>query len=103
MTLESSTTKHVFIAPSPLTHSADHPADTHRTRRSGSLRGRLHIEQPGDIENDEKLLIETMDAGSDPRQPRIEIDRNRFASVVAQLENLADRIDHEAIGFPVAI
>src|SRR5262245_9498001 len=70
MTLESSTTRQVFISilhsRPPLKHSQD--VASRRRRRS------VQFKNPIDIEDDQQLAVEPMHAGSDPCQPRIEID-----------------------------
>src|SRR5581483_1349448 len=99
MTLESSTTRHVFI-------TASHPSPRDRTRLrrhyvydSGRERGRSHVQKTIDVDDDEQLPVKPMDSRRNAREPRIEIDRVGFASVVIEFEPLADLVDQQAVGF----
>src|SRR5262245_9743238 len=91
MTLESSTTRQVFIVPSlPTTFS--------QIACSCRLELRRDVEHPVDIENHQKLAVEPMHAGGHPREPRIEIDRIVFPIAQRQLEHLADGVDQQTVG-----
>src|SRR5580692_11038519 len=73
MTLESSTTKQVFIM-SSLHASRAHPVD---------------------VENDQEVPLEPVHARGDAAEIAIEIDRVGLALVVGQLEHFADRVDEK--------
>src|SRR5262245_34001085 len=94
MTLESSTTKHFFITSSL---PAGVPAPT-KSRYSRGLRAYANVEHAVDIENDQKLAVEPMDAGRNAHQRGLEIDRIVLAARRRQSQHLADRIDQEAVG-----
>src|SRR5271155_1384533 len=103
MTLESSTTKHVFIVSSlypsrrwPLPPQFKTLISVHT-----SCRGRLgaEVKHPIDVENDEKLPIEPKHAGGHASELAVEIDRVGLAFAVRQFEDLAHRIDHKTERF----
>src|SRR6202008_1913402 len=97
MTLESSTTRQVFIAPPPSQirrRSAGHHACRSRRHRLGG-----GIEHIVDVENDHELTIEAMHAARDAREPRIEIDRVWLPRGLAGLHPLPDRIAPQSVGF----
>src|SRR5215475_11279115 len=93
MTLESSTTKQVFIV-QPHCVRAQFPF--HQT---ASRRGRLHfdVEHAVDIENHQKLSIEPVDTGRHARQPWIEVRRVWLARHVVELEDLANTVDQQSV------
>src|SRR5215475_3821229 len=95
MTLESSTTKQVFIV-QPRCVRAQFPF--HQT---ASRRGRRHfdVEHSVDIENHQKLSIEPVDTGRNARQPWIEVRRIWLAGHVVELEDLANTVDQQSVGF----
>ena len=76
MTLESSTTRQVFIAPSLLTmrRARAPPFALHRPLMRPSRR-RRSFEHAVDVENDQQLAFEPMHAAGHAREPRVEIDR----------------------------
>src|ERR1700722_5409418 len=109
MTLESSTTKHVFISAS----------NSPRRDVSGAVclslpcacrlpvLGRQHIrhdfENAIDVEHDHQLTVEAMHAAGELGHARIEIDGIFFAALVGKLEHFADLIDQQAIGFAAQV
>src|SRR5882672_10047588 len=107
MTLESSTIRQVFIAPSlrcraggpaPLFHAAIQIP----CRASCRLGPGTDLEHTVDIENDEQAPIEPIHARRDTSEPAVEIDRVVLAASRMKLEHLADRIDQQAIGLTPA-
>src|SRR5215470_704560 len=99
MTLESSTTRQVFIAASffPCGQSAVPRCCSH-PRLSRRERIAAHVEHAIHVEDDEKLSFQPMYAGRDAREARVEIDRVCFAGVVRKLEHLADGVDEKPVG-----
>jgi len=55
------------------------------------------------VENDHQLTLEPVHAAGDARQSRVEIDRIGFARVVAELHDLADRIDQQPVGLALEL
>src|ERR1043165_204215 len=98
MTLESSPTRQVFMAPHLLPGSVPGLRSAALSLLCGQ-RLRRAIEYVIDVENDHELSIEAMHASGHPREPRIEIDRVRLQRRLAELHHLADRIDQQAVGF----
>src|SRR5262245_56108404 len=98
MTLESSTTKQVFIAQPHFVH-AYFPFRQHPT---ASRRSRLHcdVEHSVDIEHHQKLSFEPIDSGRYASQAWVEVGRIWLARHIVQLEHLADAVDQQAVGFP---
>src|SRR5215467_12240770 len=81
MTLESSTTKQLFIATSLLslrTYCADSALSCGQCFAA-------HIENPINVENNEKLSIETMNTSRDACKTDVEVDRIGLAHVVVEL------------------
>src|SRR5215467_8810926 len=105
MTLESSTTRQVFIAsfflatmsPLPLTVRFSLPVCSRRFGVS------TDIEYPVHIEHDQEIAIEAMHARRYPRQPGVEIDGIALAARGRQPHHLADRVDQEAVGLALAL
>src|SRR5712691_6703633 len=62
-----------------------------------------HVEDAFDIEDDEELAVEAMDACGNLGEPCIEVDGIGFAGVVVELEHFADGIDEEPVAFPLAL
>src|SRR6185295_3735949 len=101
MTLESSTTKQLFMAPPRssgvrATRSRSlAPCPRAASCRHGAVR---HVEHAVDVENHHQLSLQAVNAAGDAGKPRVEIDRVCLARVVAELEHLADAVDHEPVG-----
>src|SRR5215204_6189689 len=89
ITLESSTTRQVFIMSLTLS-IADRPAFL--AASCGQFQ-RFKIEQPVDIENHEQLVLEPMNTRCDTLQPVIEIDRYGLGGVGAELQDFACAVD----------
>src|SRR5262249_22256569 len=83
-TLESSTTKHVFIL-------------VLRLRCFVGSRGHLHFslqfEHAIDVEDDHELAVETVDAAGELGHAGIEVDRVLFHAGLGQAQHLADLVD----------
>src|SRR5689334_1770428 len=97
MTLESSTTKHLFITTS-LSCSREQPAhSTHYPMRGASSRFNLrsHMQHPVNVENDQEPRIQSDDAGRNLRKPGIEISRVVLAHIIGERHHLADLIDQK--------
>src|SRR5665213_309415 len=97
MTLESSTTKQVFMAVPRLglqlyIGSVAWVSCRHR------IRGR-DIEHAVDIEHHQQLPFQAINAGRDRGQARIEIDRVALEQRFVELENFADAVDEKTVGF----
>src|ERR1700683_2834694 len=109
MTLESSTTKHVFIcAYSTLRGRARLNASPCASRFVAIVRSRrrrlgAQIEHPVDVEHDQKLTVEPVNAALQSRQLAVEIDWIGLALRLRQFEYLADRVHQQperfALGF----
>src|SRR5262245_44077347 len=94
MTLESSTTKHIFITPSlpsPVTRGPT-PHGICLGVASCGDRLALHFKHPVDVEHHQQLAIEPHHAGRDARKARVEIGGLQLAVLVRDLHDLADRI-----------
>src|SRR5438067_10948428 len=93
-TLESSTTKHVFIL-------------VLRLRCFRGLRSHLHFsfefEDAIDVEDDHELAVEAMDAAGELGHAGIEVDGVFLAAVVAQFEHLADLVDQKTVGLAAQV
>src|SRR5580704_19798131 len=97
MTLESSTTKHVFIV-SSLYPCAAKAAPMFRPDASHSVsRSRRHLDvemqYPVDVEHNEELAVEPEHAGGYAGEFTIEINGVGLALAVRQLEHFAHRVD----------
>src|SRR3569833_2725649 len=90
MTLESSTTKQLFITLYSFCNLLAPPASS----GNGAV---LDVQNTIHVEHDHQLALEPVDAGGDAPKPRVEIRRLRFASVVAKRHHFADRIHQQAI------
>src|SRR5712671_5994639 len=101
ITLESSTTRQVFIALRPLLNGRAHPTRSYRQflHRSGSHGLVAALEDAFHVEHHEQLLVQPMHPRRHARQMGIEIDRIRLAAAFGELEHLADGIDQQAVGF----
>src|ERR1700691_1234613 len=107
MTLESSTTRHVFISASA--------SQIFRGNVSYALALRLvcrwlcrqqvrhDFENTIDVGEDHQLTFEAMPAASQFGHARIEVDGVFLAAVVGKLEHFADLVDQEAIGFAAQV
>src|ERR1700733_7229169 len=98
MTLESSTTKHVFIVSSLYSCAVD--AAPMSSLKSFHSRSRRHlgakIQHPVDVEDDKELAVKPEYAGRYATELAVEIDRIGLALAVGQLEHFAYRIDQQA-------
>src|SRR6516165_676503 len=94
ITLESSTTRQFFIAPSfmPL-HDF-----TLTTYTSCGLGGRPEVQYPIEIKDQHQLSVEPMHARADMRELAIEIDRRIFTARSSHFQHLADLIDQQSVG-----
>src|SRR5882724_11846013 len=106
MTLESSTTRHVLILASacsdprrdvciaayalPVTNLCRHHV-------------RHDFENAIDIEHDHELAVEAMHAAGELGHAGIEVDGIFLAAVIGELEDLADLVDQQAIGFAAQV
>src|ERR1700727_3173696 len=109
MTLESSTTRQVFIFSLCFLGI---PQGTFALQLSSTpslppALCRQHVRHDFknaiDIEDDHELSIEAMHAVGKFRHPRIEIEGVVLAIVVGELEHFADLIDQKAVGFTAQI
>src|ERR1700754_3007860 len=95
MTLESSTTRHVFIS---LTSSAE---------RWDSLGGKggfgREFEDAIDVEDDHELAVEPVDAAGELGHAGIEVDGVFLAAGFGQAQHFADGVDQKAIGFAAQV
>src|SRR4051794_9883934 len=101
MTLESSTTRHVFISVSvslQISRRAFPDGQCSLSPVSGRLLARYDLQTALDVENDHQLSIQPMHARRHLRHPRIEIDRIDLAAFIRELHHLADRIDQKPVG-----
>src|SRR5580698_5287705 len=105
MTLESSTTRHVFISASA---SSGSPKGTFPLQRESARcfplflcrqHGGYEFENAIDVEHDHQLAVEAVDAAGELGHAGIEIDRIFLAAVVGKLEHFADLIDQKPVGF----
>src|SRR5580658_2098961 len=99
MTLESSTTKHVFIVSSLYSCAVDAaPMSSLKSFHSRSRRRHLgaKIQHPVDVEDDKELAVKPEYAGRYATELAVEIDRIGLALAVGQLEHFAHRIDQQA-------
>src|SRR5215472_3523891 len=100
MTLESSTTKQVFITPHS-TLGGRTRFDFNSTPSPCSCRGRLdaEIEDAVDIENYQKLAVEPVHPSGETAEIAVEIDRVRLALGLGELQDFADDVDQKAERF----
>src|SRR5580704_1835952 len=107
MTLESSTTKQVFISASLVRRipacSFPSAAPLTGARNSSRLRARSDIEHPVDVEHHQQPVIEPVYAGRYAGKPRIEVDGIVLALARLQPHHLSDRIDQQAVGFALML
>src|SRR5690348_5020795 len=96
MTLESSTTRQVFILPSTVTQLRGPsraivvPASVGRQgRRSCRLPPSRHYQNLVDVEHHHEVTTEPMPAGRDLGHARVQIDGVLLAAVVGHLQHLA--------------
>src|SRR5438477_4967766 len=92
ITLESSTTKQVFMTVPLRLVGRMRAADGPSSRQSGRDGVRSHIKHPINVENHQQLAIEPVHAGRHPRQARVEVDRIGLPGFLGELHDLADRI-----------
>src|SRR6266704_5809239 len=105
MTLESSTTKQVFIASSFWRPKV--AVSTHRPLyvlvRSCRLGMSTDIEHPVHVEHDQEIAVEAMHARRDPREPRVKVHGIALEASHLQPDHFPDRIDQQAIGLALAL
>src|SRR5262245_21434107 len=94
MTLESSTTRQIFITPSLLYQRATRnvPFSSSALASCGD-RTWLDIQNAIDVEHDHQLAFEPVNAGGDASEPPIEIGGLCLAGSVWQLHHFANGID----------
>src|SRR5438876_675480 len=96
MTLESSTTKQLFIT----LRSFEPCFPNCCSCGQGTV---PDVQHAVDVEHHHELSLEPIDPGGDPRQARIEIGGLCLACAVAKRHHLADGVDQEAIGFALEL
>src|SRR5262245_6998361 len=99
MTLESSTTRQVFIARKLPTMDGCPCTRTDQTDRSRGQGVAAGLEDAVDVEDHHQLAFEAMHAARDAGEMLVEIHRVGLARTVGELEHLADAIDQEPVGF----
>src|SRR5947207_8011830 len=95
MTLESSTTRQVFITPSLFYRAPPRTVIVFRrsdSRTSCRLRMNAEVEDPVHVEDNQKASVESVYASRHTREPRVQIDRIVLAASRLELEHLADCI-----------
>src|SRR4051812_25630607 len=92
MTLESSTTKQVFIAAS-LFPALRPPLSLVSCRH----RAGLEVEHTLDVEDHQQLAIQSVYAGRHACQPLVQVDGIALAGVVRKLQNFAHAIDEQTV------
>src|SRR5574338_447272 len=93
MTRESSTTRHDFMERSELSAPASAAAPYRSLRRGRSL----ERQQIGDIEAQQQIAVEPVDALAKALPRRIQRRRVALERVGIDLQHLADRIDDQAV------
>src|SRR6266511_2332939 len=97
MTLESSTTKQVFIAAySHHSRALAHPIGF--TIASCGKGIASHFEHAIDVEDHHELSFEAMHAARHAREVLVEVDRIGLARPVGELEHFAYRVDQQPVG-----
>src|SRR5882757_4892202 len=92
MTLESSTTKQLF-----MTHYSFELLLAPTVASCGN-RTVPNVQNTINVEYHHELAFEPIDSRGDPRQPRVEVGRLCLAGAVGKLHHLADRIDEKPVG-----
>src|SRR5580704_13427634 len=104
MTLESSTTRHVFILASASSISRKgrfhYRLNLHYACRPVLCRQHVRhdFENAIDVEHHHQLTVEAMHAAGQPGHAGIEVDGVFLTAVVGKLEHLADLINQKAVG-----
>src|SRR4051812_9356119 len=99
MTLESSTTRQVFITTSLSFQLTVRNNQRFFTRPySCRLSARSDIENTVDIKDDQKLVFEPMHSSRHAGEPGIEVDGFVFATGSRKLQYFTDFVDQQAIG-----
>src|SRR5579864_414208 len=101
MTLESSTTKHVFMVLPLLLNQFSTSATRSSVSSGHHFRGKF--EYPIDIQDNHQLAVEPVHAAGKLGHAGIEVDRVFFAAVVGKLQHFTDLVDQEAIGFAAQV
>src|SRR5665647_1718004 len=99
ITLESSTTKQVFIVVPLCLLAGAVPQIIPNVNFSRRDRLDVDVENTIDIDHYQQLSFQPVYAGRHAGQPRVEIDRVRFAGAVVKLEDFANAVDQQAVGF----
>src|SRR4029434_7583093 len=102
MTLESSTTRHVFILGLDL-HQIPRGMFPFQIRSSCRHQIRHDFENAIDVEDDHELAVEPMNTAGERVRAVIEMDGVVLAAVIVKFEDLADLIDQEAVGLAAQI
>src|SRR6185312_1891352 len=100
MTLESSTTRHVFISVSASFQKSQRavsrqPNSSHLPPVSSRQLVRHDLQNAIDVEDDHQLSVKAVHACRHRRHPWIEIDRIDLTALIRKFQNLADRIDQK--------
>src|SRR2546430_14349596 len=105
MTLESSTTRHVLISASNSSSTKEHfvPAFLSQLSPLRRLRVVREFEDAVDIEDDHELSVQSVNTAGELGHAGIEVDGVFLAAVVGQLQDLADVVDQEGVGFPAHV
>src|SRR5215468_10779377 len=96
MTLESSTTRQVFIVALLPTHAPTCTFSLYVSSRGQGIAARF--KDAVDVENHHELSFEAMHAAGHPLEMLVEVDGIGLARPVGQLEHFAHRIDQEPVG-----
>src|ERR1700736_411588 len=103
MTLESSTTRQVFMTgPFRWLHSLGALCPCRRRASCCDRFGR-RTEHLIDVEHDHEVCLESVYADRDACELGVEIDRIGLAFGVGELDHLADRVDEQAVGLAAPI
>src|ERR1700704_4218704 len=102
MTLESSTTRHVFILGLQL-YQIPRGMFPFKLRSSCRHQVRHDFENAIDVEDDHELAVETVNAAGELGHAGIEVDGVFFAAVIVEFQDLADLIDQQAVGLAAQI
>src|SRR5882724_674194 len=98
MTLESSTTRHVFILGLQL-HQIPRGMFPFQLRSSCRHQVRHDFENAIDVEDDHELAVETVNTAGELGHAGVEIDGVFLAAIIAEFQDFADLVDQQAVGF----
>src|SRR4051795_5042368 len=102
MTLESSTTRHVFILGLQL-HQIPRGTFSFQVRSSCRHQVRHDFENAIDVEDNHELAVETVNTAGELGHAGVEIDGVFLAAVIVEFQDLADLVDQQAIGLAAQI